>query len=174
MMLGFRVAALAVAIAAGAVAVPVVARGQDSIAEPRHSRALDAALSVRGLSLEYRWVLPDRTPRAESPYRDPSNGMPLVLDDTVAFDLTGAEGVRVSDGRFGGTVALRLTEFGAQRLLRTTTEHQGQSLAVLVNRRVVTVARIMSPLAALLPVASDLPSAQAAELADRLKAAIRH
>ena len=174
MRLSIRLVALPMAITAALVAAPGVARAQDSIPEPRHSRALDAALSVRGLSLEYRWVLSERAPDPESPYRDPSTGMPLALNDTVAIDLTGAEGVRVNGGPFGSTVALRLSELGARRLLRTTTEHQGQRIAVLINRRVVTVAQIMTPLVGLLPVASNLPAAQAADLADRLKAAIGH
>jgi preprotein translocase subunit SecD len=69
-------------------------------------------------------------------------------------------------------VVLRLSTLGAQVLLRTTTAHQGQQIAVLINRRVVSVALVGAPLSGMLPVATDLPADQAEALADRIRSGI--
>jgi hypothetical protein len=151
---------------------PSSARAQGFPPQLHRNPALDAALSVRGLNLEYRWVVAGRPPAGETPFRDPRSGAPLALADTVVFDLTGAASVLVSHSPLGSSVALRLNDPGARRLLRTTTEHQGEEIAVLINRRLVTIALVSGPLTGMLPVAGDLPAEQANVLAERLKAAI--
>jgi len=151
---------------------PAPARAQTPTVGPRRNPALESALATRGISVECRWALAGRPAAGQPPYRDPSTGAPLALSDTVAFDLTGVTGVLVSGSPAGSSVALRLSMLGAQRLLRTTTAHQGQRIAVLINRRVVSVALVGGPLSGMLPVATGLPADQADALAGRIRSGI--
>jgi hypothetical protein len=68
---------------------------------------------------------------------------------------------------------LHLTFEGAQQLLRTTTEHQGQRIGVLVNHHLVTVAAVRSAMTDMLPVVAEVLPEQASALAARIRTALQ-
>jgi hypothetical protein len=141
----------------------------------QRSAILDSALAVSGLTVEYHWEAPDTAVAgaAASPYVHPHSREPLNLFDTVSFDLDGVAAARVAPAGAGATVTLEITLAAGERLLHTTTWHEGERIGVLVNGRLVTVATVRSPLTNMLPVVDLVPRDQAEALAERINARIR-
>ena len=137
---------------------------------PTVSAALQAALAVPGITLELRWILDGAARGADTTYADPRTGERLALDDSVALHLDHVSEAIVNEDAFGATVALELTDAGAQQMLSTTTRHQGERIGVVLNGHLVTVATVRTPLVSMLPVVDGIPLAEAREIKDRINA----
>ncbi len=145
-------------------------RAAATLPPPTVSAALQAALAVPGITLELRWILDGGARSADTTYADPGTGERLALDDSVALDLDHVSEAIVNEDAFGATVALELTDAGAQQMLSTTTRHQGERIGVVLNGHLVTVATVRTPLFSMLPVVDGIPLAEAREIKDRINA----
>jgi hypothetical protein len=141
----------------------------------RRFEALDSALAVDGITVEYHWEAPDTAPPglAVSRYASPVPQAEIALLDSVAFDLTGAVEAVVSPAGPGAFVALRTSTAGGERLLHTTTWHEGERIGVVVNGHLMTVATVRNPLTNMLPVTDIVPTDQARALAERVNHRLR-
>jgi len=135
-----------------------------------------AALVEDGARLEYRWVVAlDSAPRNDqTSLFDPVMRQWLILSDTVALDLSQADAVNIGVGSGGTPVLLRLSMTTGDKFLSTTTRHVGSHLAVVLNDHLLVAPApiVRTPLAGSVVVAQNLDSAVAAELAERLRAAL--
>jgi len=132
--------------------------------------ALDSALALIGITVEYHWEAPDTLVPglAVASYPHPATGFEVRLVDSVAFDLTGVVTALAQTAEPGWWVTLRTNTAGGEQLLRTTTRHQGERIGVLVNGYLVTLATVNSPLTDMLPVTDIVPPDQAEVLAERI------
>jgi preprotein translocase subunit SecD len=135
-----------------------------------------AALAEDGARLEYRWVVAlDSAPRNnQTSLFDPVMRQWLILNDTVALDLSQADAVNIGVGSGGTPVMLRLGMTSGDEFLSTTTRHVGAHLAVVLNDHllVAPAPMVRTPLAGSVVVAQNLDSAVARELAARLRAVL--
>jgi hypothetical protein len=137
---------------------------------------LRAALDVEGARLEYRWVVGiDSAPRPEhTALFDPVMRRWLILNDTVALDLSQVDGVDVGSGTAGTPVMLHLPMESADRFLSSTTRHVGSHLAVVLNGHLLVAPApvVKTPLGSSIIVVENVDSAVARELVERLHAAL--
>jgi preprotein translocase subunit SecD len=135
-----------------------------------------AALAEEGARLEYRWVvaLDSAARHDQTSLFDPVMRQWLILNDTVALDLSQADAVNIGVGTGGTPVLLRLGMTSGDEFLSTTTRHVGSHLAVVLNDHLLVAPApiVRTPLAGSVVVAGDLDSAVARELAERLRAAL--
>jgi preprotein translocase subunit SecD len=135
-----------------------------------------AALAEDGARLEYRWVVAlDSAPRNDqTSLFDPVMRQWLILNDTVALDLSRADAVNIGTGTVGTPVLLRLDMTSGDEFLSSTTRHVGSHLAVVLNDHLLVAPApiVRTPLAGSVVVAQNLDSAVARELAERLRAAL--
>jgi len=133
-----------------------------------------AGLAEAGARLEYRWVL--RTDSAAAQQHpslfDPFMRRWLILNDTLALDLSQADSVEVASGSGAQSVMLRLGLASADRLLSNTAAHVGSQLAVVLNGHLLVAPVIRTPFAGQIPVIPDVDSTVARELAERLRDAL--
>jgi len=132
--------------------------------------ALDSALALIGITVEYHWEAPATTVPglAVTSHAHPATGFEVRLVDSVAFDLTGTVTALAQTSGPGSWVTLRTSATGGEQLLRTTTAHQGRRIGVLVNGYLVTLATVSSPLTDMVPVTDIVPPDQAEMLAERI------
>lgn len=135
---------------------------------------LDSALAQPGLTLTYHWEAADsmRGKVSVTAYPDPRMPGTITLLDSIALDLSSVE--RSSLGSHGNTasVSVRLKRDAMPDLLRTTTWHQGEQIGVVLNGRLIGIATVKTPFASTFPVVTDIPPAQALELAERIEAVL--
>ncbi len=132
-----------------------------------------AALIVEGARLEYRWVV-DAPPGDSTGIRvfDPESRKWLTLNDTVVLDLPRAQAVEVSHTPDHSFVRLHLDMVVGDRFLSTTNRHLRHRLAITLNGQLLAAPVIATPWAGDVPVAVELDSAVADELASRLRGAL--
>jgi hypothetical protein len=136
----------------------------------RRLAALDSALAVPGIAVEYHWEASDTSGSGQpsAKYVDPESGQEITLLDSIAFSLAGAAGAVADSSGPAYSVSLRTSPTGREQLIATTTARQGDRIGVLVNGRMVTLAFVQSPLMTMLPVVARVPQEQARALADRI------
>ena len=117
----------------------------------------------------------DSAPRPEhTALFDPVMRQWLILNDTVALDLSQVDGVDVGSGTAGTPVMLHLDMASADRFLSSTTRHVGSHLAVVLNGHLLVAPApvVRTPLGGSIIVVENVDSAVARKLVERLHAAL--
>ena len=142
------------------------ARPPDAARQHRYIESRDAALrqalAVRGLRVEYRWVVSDSA-GSQSPYSDPDTHCGVLLSPTPLITLDGIDRVDLYGDTTSATVIAHLTFDAAQKVLSRTQDSTAHRLAALINGRIVAIGMLGSAMVNMLPLASEvsLPQAQA-------------
>jgi preprotein translocase subunit SecD len=151
---------------------PVKITREGVAADTLVSRERTAAISTTSF-LRYQWV--DSTATAlRRTYEDPDARMPIALHDSAVLSLLDIRRAEVRDGRNvnRATVVVVLTAAAQERFAATTRGHVGAQMAVVVDDRVVKVARIGGAITSLVPVITDMRRSDAEALVTRINTAI--
>lgn len=124
-----------------------------------------AALKKPGASLELRWVM--ETTQATMRVYHQMTRETLGLNDTVLATIADVHEVMMG-GTGDPSVVVRFDLATADRLLRTTTDHMGQRLAIIFNGELLAVPRIAGAFGGLFPIATDLSESVSDSLAARI------
>jgi hypothetical protein len=122
--------------------------------------------------LQYRWV--DTSARSPRKYVNPRGGEALALADSVVLslrDVARAES-RSSGGGGRSIVVLNLNASARDAFAAATGRHVGQRIAVLIDDRIVTVAKIESAITSIVPVVDGMRPPAADSLVVRINRAL--
>jgi hypothetical protein len=122
--------------------------------------------------IRYHWV--DSTaPAARRTFTNPEDKAAIALEDPVLLSIRDIRTAELRDGfgRGNGAVMLVLTPAARRAFATATAARSGSQIAVVIDDRVVTVARIKDSITSLVPVVTDVPRAAAESLVTRINAA---
>jgi preprotein translocase subunit SecD len=123
--------------------------------------------------LRYHWT-DTAAPASARKYIDPETRAALAVEDAVVLSIGDIKRAELRSGARGSraTVVVTLTPEARDAFAKATAAHVGAKIAVLLDERVITVARIRSPISSLVPVATDIRLALAESLVTRINRAV--